>query len=198
MYLFADSSRLFCWLDFFFFLSQNNFQFILPYFPLEQGAHQHSEGIIWFRSNPYTQVFYSQCNYIFISPAVWSVLLASCCCVPFPSFLPVSPSYFHSGCNFEDADIVQRSNFCLFFRSSQRQEGFFSHFLTPVNPEIVKESAMQAKQLWVLNANCSYFAFRHYSWTFEHQNSQKYAGTTHTTSATTESYMHSWNRIKKL
>lgn len=50
-----------------------------------RGAQWQNEGIIWFRSNPYAQVFYSQCNYICTSPAVQGAVLVSCC-VLFPSF----------------------------------------------------------------------------------------------------------------
>lgn len=61
-----------------------------------RSAQWQNEGIIWFRSNPYTQVFYSQCNYICTSPAVQGAALVSCC-VLFPSFLLVSPSADPSG-----------------------------------------------------------------------------------------------------
>lgn len=150
MYLFADSSRLSVdEIFFFFFLPQNNFQFILPYFPLEQGAHWHSEGIIWFRSNPYTQVFYSQCNYIFVSPRVPSVLFHFQ--VPLQCHPLIFRLYFW-GANSEDTDDDQRSNNVLQTRKNKLTVeicssfeylwvSFSFHSLPSVNPETVKASA---------------------------------------------------------
>lgn len=74
----------------------SRFIFCSIFFLWSRSAQWQNEGIIWFRSNPYTQVFYSQCNYICTSPAVQGAALVSCC-VLFPSFLLVSPSTDPSG-----------------------------------------------------------------------------------------------------
>lgn len=69
VYLFADSSRLCWWDSSLFFLPPNMFHFISPllFFSEALCTRSHSKGI---RSNPHTQVFYSQCNYIFMSLTV--------------------------------------------------------------------------------------------------------------------------------
>lgn len=106
MCLFADSSRLSLDEIFFFLLVfllrlsiqriNSRFIFCSIFLLWSRSAQWQNEGIIWFRSNPYTQVFYSQCNYICTSPAVQGAALVSCC-VLFPSFLLVSPSADPSG-----------------------------------------------------------------------------------------------------